>query len=436
MTGQPRETATEPSDAPPLEESGGARKVLANYGRRGDRVKVVEDVKEDSVIVYYRDRDGKARRRLYARTGAGRKEAKAFAEGWLDARTALTVVPAPPEQSVVTTASLWRAYHEHELDGHRAATVTNYTSHWKRWAAFIGAATPVDSVTMIDGTKFRKELARVGIALNQARLNLKLVQLVYRWGQRADLVRLEGVLKFRWTKNKDDKQPLEPAEYTDDQFERLLRNVDRGDYCQWRAWVFLMLAGVYGQRARALRHLRWRDIDYAADTIAWQGEYQKQGETLKRPILWAAHAALVTARQARQEALLRRVRKHAKLPNASPERLQQDDWVFFSERDKAKPMSYSSLHYHLRQAETRAGVPHQDYRAVHGLRRMVVGRVGQQTGDRLVGLEWVGDAPDPKLLKSYDKRLDERIDAAAKSFESVRQVSGNDTAASERGGAV
>lgn len=403
---------------------------LARYGARGDMVRAVVDPGYGKVVVSYRDGAGKNHKRLFAITSDGKAAAKAFAAGWFAERTALTVAPAPPEQPVVTTASLWRDYNEHELEGHRADTVKNYTSHWNRWAAFIGAETPVDKVTLIHCTSFRKELARVGIALNQARQNLKLVQLVYRWGQRADLVRSKGVLDFRWTKNKDDEPPLEPAEYTDAQFESLLLNVDRADSRQWRAWVFLMLAGVYGQRARSLRHLRWSDIDVDKNTIVWQRQYQKQGVTLTRPIPWEAVAALRTARQARQQALVRRVRQHSKLANARPERLAQEDWVFFSERDKARPMSYSSLHYHLRQAEKRAGVPHEDYRAAHGLRRMVVGRVGRQTGDRLLGLEWVGDT-DPKMLKRYDKRMAERLAEAAKSFESVREVSANSNAASK-----
>lgn len=59
---------------------------------------------------------------------------------------------------------------------------------------------------------------------------------------------------------------------------------------------------------------------------------------------------------------------------------------------------------------------------------------GRQTGDRLLGLEWVGDT-DPKMLNRCDKRMAERFADAVKSFESVREVSVNTNAAPEQGGA-
>jgi hypothetical protein len=64
------------------------------------------------------------------------------------------------------------------------------------------------------------------------------------------------------------------------------------------------------------------------------------------------------------------------------------------------------------KAEQAAGIEHEDYRALHGGRRYVVGEIGELTGDLMSGLEYVGDR-DPKMLTKYNKRRAKRIAQAA-----------------------
>lgn len=291
----------------------------------------------------------------------------------------------------------------------------------------MGEDTLAESITFKQIHQLCKQQLKSGIALNQVRSMLGVVQLVYRWGRRASLLPKEVVTNYRMKKGKDDPEPLQPSEYTDDEFARLLGAVNRHDAQQWRAWVFLVLGGCYGQRANAILNLRWSDIDFDAKTITWPKRYQKQGTALVRPLLPDAIEALQVAREQRERALRRRVRKHHKSPRVGAEALDDADWVLFAERDKSKPFSYSSLAYHITEAEKRAGVEHQLYRLSHGVRRMVVGSVGELSGDRALGLEWVGDS-DLRMLRSYDKRGPGRIETAAAKIESVRKVSGNENA--------
>ena len=81
-------------------------------------------------------------------------------------------------------------------------------------------------------------------------------------------------------------------------------------------------------------------------------------------------------------------------------------------REANRPSPYQTIHSALIKAEERAGVTHQEYRALHGGRRHVVGEVGAATGDRMTGLEYVGDT-DPKMLARYDRRMPERLAKAA-----------------------
>jgi integrase len=242
-------------------------------------------------------------------------------------------------------------------------------------------------------------------------------------------------VRNEWKTREDDPPPLEPEEFTTAQFERVRSALNPDDAQQWRAWVFVTLSGVHGQRARALRHLRWRDIDDEAGVITWPAKYQKNKKELKQPILSESRVALALAKAWRDKASQYRLRAHHKTATARPERLKDADWVIFAERDTAKPVSYSSLHHHLLHAEARAGVAHLPYRGFHGFRRMVVGEVGAQMKDPTARLEYVGDR-DPKMFKHYDRRRQERINRGSAAMESVREVSGHTNAAPDEGGEV
>ncbi len=408
------------------------RRVLVSRGARGDMAKAVEDRSEQRVVVYYRDGANEPRRRTYPLTPAGRAEAKAFVIGWHEekkrqARPAVAA-DAPP----VLTHELWTQFSASELAHLRGATILSYRYHWRRWESFIGRETPAGTVTVADCSRFRAAAQSADASLNQARQTLQIVRGIYRWAVGAQLLVDRGVLAFRWKRGKDDPRSLEPAEYSASEYGRLLGALDRDDARQWRAWVFLMIAGHHGQRARAVLHLRWQDIDLERGVIVWPGKYQKQGVDLVQPLLWESISALRTAQLWRDTAATYRVRAHHKSTTAGPDRLATADWILFAERDKARAMSYTSLHYHLIHGERRAKVKHLDYRAAHGFRRMVVGEVGERSGDRMLGLEYVGDR-DPKMLASYDRRRQNRIDGASSFVESVRITSGQDENANADG---
>lgn len=403
------------------------RRILFRAGKRGDMVKVVIDTSDDRAIVHYRDADGIAHKAKYANTKEGRADAVAFAEGWHAERARLVAERSrASEPAPITVRALWDAFKASEFssevgEGLRAATQTSYAHHFRRFELYVGKDRAAASVKVPELAKMRKEERKHGRALNQTRQTMNVVRIVFRWGIEHELLTHSPLAVMRWKTRKDAPTPLAPDEYSTAEFEAMLRAVNKADTRQWRAWVFLMLVGHYGQRANAVLHLRWSDIDLTAGTITWPARYQKQGKDLVRPLTWEAWSALITARQERERARSYKQAWYAKQAKAAtrewyPEhgsaaaaQLDAADWVLFAERNKAKPTSYQSMHYHLTQAELRAKVTAKPYRKAHGFRRMVVGNVIEATGDRMLGLEVVGDK-DPKVLMSYDKRLQQRVE--------------------------
>lgn len=391
------------------------RRVLFRGGRHGDSVTVKIDAREDRVVVAYRDETGAERKRRYPNTREGRAEAVAFGQGWHAARQEILEARQrrETERPPLTVAALWDAFRASEFsdqvgEGLRFATQRSYSQHWRRFQIYVGGEREATSVTVQEIDEMRALERREGRALNQCHQTHNTVRIVFRWGIERGLIPHSPLAVMRWRSRKDAPRPLAPAAYTLEEFERLLAALDKNDTRQWKPWAFLVLTGHYGQRANAVLHLRWSDIDYANDQIVWPARYQKQGVSLVRPLLWEAHAALETARIQRERAATFRYRATFKSLRSSAQGLAAADWVFFAERDKSLPISYQSLHYHLKQAERRAGIEAQPFRSFHGLRRMLVTAVIEATGDRAAGLEAVGDR-DIKMLSSYDRALDERV---------------------------
>ena len=391
------------------------RPTLGTYGRRGDRVRVVHDTKAKRVVVYYRDRAGLPHKKLFEPTKAGKSAALAWAEMYHAERATQGTAPVIPQ---TTTRALWQAFTDSpQFHGRRKATRRSHETRWALWQAFIKEETVAASVTLLDVDRFIVRMRKVNTRrkvpreLNQVRQILQVVRAVYNYGQSRELIAKNALALFRWETPKG-QEPIEPAEYSVEEFDKLLAELSPQDGKRWRAHVALLLAGASGQRAQAIRHLRWRDIDLAAGVITWPGEYQKQGVPLERAITADIRSALFTAAHWRTAVAEGRQRPRGAKSGATKAALESADWVLFAEHRRDRPVSYQTLHTQMTNAETRAGVKHLEFRALHGMRRMVVGEIGEATGDLMRGLEYVGDK-DAKQLKSYDRRMQGRVDNAA-----------------------
>jgi integrase len=391
------------------------RRVLARYGRRGDQVKVLVDSKRDRAEVHYKDEEGIPRIRTYPNDKDGRAEALAFGEAYLDERKQMAAEKLAPRASApLTLRALWDAYMLAEFQNLRPKTRIAYRERWTRWERFMMRDALADDTTLDDVDLFRTDALKGGIALNQVRQVLNVARLVYAWGMVRKKIKTNELALHRWKQPKD-APVLEPEEYSVAELERMLRVFDPTKHNQWRPWVAFMLLMGSGQRANAILHLRWEDIEWSKGEIVWRAAFQKQGKELRRALTDTIYSALIVADLWRRRAgFVRDLDTELTEPVDTP-------WVLFALNEKSEPMSYSSLYAQLRRAEDHATppVPHRPYRAFHGGRRTVVGEIIDATGDRMLGLEYVGDN-DVKMLRSYDKRAQERVDRAAKVLEERR----------------
>lgn len=386
------------------------RKTLFTTGRHGDRVRVLVDAGRDRVEVHYRDLEGVSRKRIFDNTKDGKLEARAWAETYHEERR------TKPEAAVVrlTLVELWQRFAASPAYAHlRPKTKIAYGYRYARWQSYLGAKARPDDTTLATVDDVIQRATKAGMALNQIRQVINVARVIYRWGQLRKFVATNELSLYRWTQPKD-APVIEPDEYTPAEFAKLIVEFDPRDGRRWRAWGCLMLAGHHGQRANALIHLKWDDI--LGDQIVWPAAFQKSGRELRQPLTWDAVAVLETARYWR-----------AQSGYSGP-------WVFYAgggnkslgavvtgnarhyrkKRATAEdtPYTYQALWLALTKAEKRAKVEHKAYRALHGLRKMSAGNVADSTNDARLGMEWIGDS-DPKMMKRYLKRRDDRMTRAA-----------------------
>ena len=412
------------------------RRTIWQQGSGTDRVRALVDSRRDRCEVKYRDGNLVTRVRTFANTKEGRAEAEAWAVSYFNtrkaerARKASIAAGTTPDKEPTTIAELWREYSESPaFTGLRPSTRENYTARFRLWMADMTAGAIVNETTMLDIDRFQVNATKAGLVLNTVRQVLNVVRIVYNWGQSRRLISTNDMALHRWKQPKDLPQGVvagyEPGEFSPVEMDLMISKLSPQRADQWRGWVALMLARHHGQRANALRHIRVEDFRFTDNVLHWDKKWQKQGRDVHQPITWAAYSAYLTAMYWRDREAHAQAERLAGArirgpkgqfqhdPNVPRPTLTTEDspWLIFAQRDKSKPVSYSSLHHHLMVAEGRAGMKHEKYKALHGMRRGRVGEVIDKSGDRLLGLEAVGDT-DIKMLKSYDKRRQDRIDSA------------------------
>ena len=428
--------APAPNPAPKKQPT--PRKTLALYGRRGDQVRVAEDKTADAVVVYYRDVAGLPHKRTFTRTPEGRAEAKAWAAAYLPARAAEAkrrAEPQPQAKPRTTHAELWAAYSSSpDFAGLREKTRENYGPRWRSWEHFRGSDTPVDDTTLHHVDQLRTELKAAKRATNQVRQILGVARIVMAWGQSRKLVTTNELALFKW-KTPKGEEALEPAEYTEVEYLKILAQLPAQDGGRWRPHVAWMLAGHHGQRIESIRLLTVDDARAALETgvLVWRADIMKQGKEHRQPLTPEGRAAFRTALDWRQRLgypgpwLLfagggnkrlgaATTRPAGRAHRGSPRRERPPE--------QDVPVTYQGLWLALTKAEDRAGVDHLERRAFHGGRKMNGGLIWDATGDAELAMAWIGDT-SPAMRKKYLKRSDERLARAA---EHVRTTGGGTVA--------
>lgn len=372
-----------------------SEETLQKYGLRGKRVRVYTcstGSGTDLVRVEWRE-GGRRVRESWVDSRENRKAAKAYGEGVAE-RLAQRATIVRTRKFVGEVVEAYKLANSHW----RLATLKSASYRLKRFLTFCGDSLYIDQVTpeLIDEFRAaakRSPTEKTGkpMAPTQVAACAREVKALTRFAKARKLVSENTLADYKVQMSKDDEK-METQEYTNDQWAKVLAQLDPKNARQWRPYCLVLLAGVLGPRQKALRHLTWADVDLTKRTVKWRKEFDKMGKERVQPMPRDAVYAIRVARVwARRDGYV-------------------GPWLFYGvqERTRAKPYGYAALNYQLLSAEDRAGVKHIEYRAMHGLRRTSAGNVFEATGGNLKDAgDWIGDT-DLKSLAKYLKTRDTR----------------------------
>lgn len=316
------------------------RRHVRTYGTHGVTVHVY--LERGKVWCEWRDARGKRKTKSWP--ASLEHEAKKWAQEYADERKRLAPIAGP----IPTVAQLWEKYRAAKAHAWRPKTAKLYAE----WAAtLVVIRKPVSEITHEDVDGFREHRRGRGIAHSSIQRAIGFLRQMLNFAQGRKIVGVNPLATYRYQIPKDERGKR-PAEYSRAELLRIAAVLDWPT--QWRARNVIRLCASYGARINAILHLRWEDVSFDAGTVTFQAKWDKTAETFTRPMTPVAKAALLESYQHRNEG----------------------GWVFWSRYRPATVMHYNGLWWHLRQAEDRAGVTHIPKRAFHGLRRMVVGDIG------------------------------------------------------------
>jgi integrase len=361
-----------------------SRHIVKEFGSRGSRrCLVIRETNGRYLVERYVG--GAPKRKRYAE----KPHAIAWARSWYEAG-----LPTSKDFTIRQLLDLYLEV-EGEKKHWRRSTRLNYLNHRKRIEEALGPDLKANALGHGDLDDLWRKLTKLGMAPNQVRNKVQLLQRVYDWAHARDYVshNKPGTWDIPEVKKR------QPGEYAPVDVDKVLAAWDYEDGWEWRPWAVTMFAQSHGFRVNAILHLRWSDVDLERGVVLLREEHDKTKRGWERPLTWDAYAALLTARWHRD----RLAGKWTEARTASP-------FVFCGKGEK--PYTYAGYWLALNKAETKAGVKHEPGRAAHGFRRTAVGNVRRATGDAALALLWVGDR-DLRQAPSYIKERPEEIAAIA-----------------------
>ncbi|MES2177823.1 MAG: tyrosine-type recombinase/integrase [Gemmatimonadota bacterium] len=176
---------------------------------------------------------------------------------------------------------------------------------------------------------------------------LRVLRAVFNWamatgnGKRGRLLTRNPLLEFKLPK----PTPRRPIASTED-YEALLAVAEK---VHPSFAAFLVLAHETGHRTHSLRHLKLRDVDFAANTITWVPEFDKVRFEHTTPVTPEGMCVLKLMR--------------------STDSATTSEWLFPSPRDGKRPLSRGTLIKWWKKAELLAGLRREKGMGLHSLRR-------------------------------------------------------------------
>lgn len=374
-------------------------KLLHTFGvkRSGAYVTVAQD--EDGIVVRWRE--GGRRSKQYPAGSAGKRHAKAWAQGTHE-RLSRKATALPPR---ITLGELFDRYVTAKKPKWRPKSLLNERNRWRYFVETVGPHTPADLVTPegldeLCGFWLEKGGSRgQPIAPNQVRGILGNVTRVFRWAKKRKLLAENPLADYDTPLGKDAKA-LDVAEYPPEETARVMAVFSPKDSRRWRAWVALTIAANQGARVNAILQLAVADADTGTRRIRWQAASDKLGRERVQPMTRDTVHAVRVARvwRARMGYTGRFL-----IPAVRGTRRAAD-----------LPWGYAGLHRLLGEAEREAGVPHRRHRAVHGFRRMAGRNALTASGGNLnLAAEWIGDTDLRTFKRSYLKERGEELEGIA-----------------------
>lgn len=364
-------------------------KTIAVYGASRARIRVY--VEGDLVRVRYRNPGRKTK--SWPNTPDNRAIAKAWAKGVAETREN----PSPAEP--LTLRALWERYSEAEFPNLRAKSQKLYKEYFARWETMWGKDFIVANTTLPMVTEFRTALTKQGKAISTIRHSIETVKMVYTWGAMQKLIPVSDIALYKFKIGKDARK-APPPEYTDDEYEKLIAQLDANSATESRAWVALTICRQQGVRQTSVLHLKWSDVDFDTATITWRAEWDKMGKEWTQPMRSETARALTIA-------ALPRTKSDYVLPSGSS-------------KNKGSCYTIGALYLALRGAEARAGVKHLAGRGGHGLRRLLAGDVNEATGDPALAMMAIND--DVRQAGRYIQKRDNRVREAFEQLDNPEEA--------------
>lgn len=305
-----------------------------------------------------------------------------------------------PAKRDLTVGELWAAYKEsadyREL---RPRSQALYSEAWRYITEVVPSGVKADDVTVLTLEKVRTALETVPretnrgrpLAINTIRKSIGIVKGVWAWGERVELLHRNRVHGFRFKLGKK-KRVESPDEYSAEEAAAILAQLSFDRLSQRTPFVVLTICDQQGARGNAVLHLDWQDVDWEADSLTWQAEWDKMGREWAQPM------------RSHTRAVLGRLWDSFGQPT--------EGWVFPAKRKDAKSPVYTmqSLWWALTEAEKRAGVEHKPNRATHAYRRRLSGDLAETVGDG-EAMRAIGDT-DIRQAGRYIKRRKKRVSDA------------------------